>query len=829
MALGVLGELCVLLMSMKIYDDLWSTQDKLNAALVHWNDYNGKTGQLLLSSRSYDELLSEWLTSVEYLEDSLSLLGAPVPIDALDPSLRQSAGKLGWLWSRSLQKVRIIENALIEVDRMFGETLSSVGGLLFNLGKVSSTVPDAGFNPILIFRSNARDLLAMNEEFYLLLNTIASRYSAMLKNRISNTLVITAAVSIAIISITLLFGFYVSREITRANLFLENQIREKNAVQIQLERAKEEAEAADRAKTQFLANISHELRTPLNSIIGYAELNLMPRPGGESGDYSPLIIKESEKLLYLVNDLLDFSKLEFDKLKLERIPFSLPEMLRDSTDTLRLRAERKGLVLSIMIESDVPVRLVGDPYRLRQVIVNLLDNAVKFTESGMVALHVIRLENDTESLLLRFDIEDTGIGIPIELQGQIFDSFTQADGSMSRRYGGTGLGTSIAKRLVTLMGGDITLESEPDVGSRFSFTARFGIAPADTAALPSDSHDPGEPPRTEPAGPAPRAVSRAARSAQTLSAGRRARAAEPVGISGPAARSEKPAILLVEDYQPNADVAIRFLLQGGYSVDHAPDGTAAVEMTAAKRYALILMDIQMPGLDGYRTAEIIRSGSDWNRTVPILALTANAFASDREKTFAAGMNELVPKPVRREPLLAAVSAWIARGTSDTTGSRAGTSTGLQPGTASGEPDAAGTPAPGRAPDTDEPIRLDSFFAEIQDAAAARELLLGYLDEVRARLPILEHCLSVGDTSALHREAHSIKGGALNIMAPGLELTARELERCAKSDRHDELSFALAALRREFSRLVKYLEDRGFETGGAAGVATRTSDTGRSET
>lgn len=828
MALGVFGELCVLLMSMKIYDDLWNTQDKLNAVLVHWNDYNGKTGQLLLSSRSHDELLSEWLASVERLKDSLSMLGSPVAIEAFDPSLRQSSGKLGSLWSRSLQKVKIIENSLVEVDRALDQTLPSVGGLLFNLGKVSSTASEAGLSPILILRSNARDLLAMNEEFYLLLNTIASRFSSVLEKRISNALVITAVVSIAIIFITLQFGFYVSREITRTNLFLENQIREKNAVQIQLERAKEEAETADRSKTQFLANISHELRTPLNSIIGYAELNLMPSAGGESGDYSPLIIKESEKLLYLVNDLLDFSKLEFDKLKLERIPFSLPEMIRDSTDTLRLRAERKGLVLSIMIERDVPARITGDPYRLRQVVVNLIDNAVKFTEKGMVALHVMRLESDAESVRLRFDVEDTGIGIPPTLQSQIFESFTQADGSMSRRYGGTGLGTTIAKRLVTLMGGDITLESEPEVGSRFSFTARFGIAPPDSAVGPAGTRVSKEPIRSGHADPVPQPAPRAVRSAPPVPGGRNTRGQESAGRSGSSGRTTPPAILLVEDYQPNADVAIRFLLQGGYSVDHAPDGTAAIEMAAAKRYALILMDIQMPGLDGYRTSEIIRSGSDWNRTVPILALTANAFASDREKAVSAGMNDLVSKPVRRESLLAVASAWIARTRSGAAGTRP-EAPGRTPGeAASGEPSAAAGSGPDCAPAAGGPIRLEAFLTEIQDDAAAKELLRGFLDEVRSRLPSLERCLTEGDTAALHREAHSIKGGALNVMAPGLELAARELERLAKADQRDELSFALTAVRREFERLVRYLDDRGFESGGVSGVSERQQGDGRQE-
>ena len=763
MVIGVIGEACILFIYMNVHQQLLREQEKMDVALERWNVYNGKTAQLLLSSDVYSELLDDWNESIEGFESEL------LPLSASGSGKDGKSGafsSLVSLWNLSRFRIRSIERILEDLPEPLREFSPQYGGLLFALGKIGALSGEAGMNQVFILRTNVRELLSLNDEYYLILSGMVRQVRGSIERRLRSALIAMAGLSTLIILTSLILGTRFSRALARINTDLKEQIRNKVMIQEQLERSKEAAEEADRAKTQFLANISHELRTPLNSIIGYAELNLLPPEKKNGKEYSSFIIRESEKLLYLVNDLLDFAKLEFHKLKLETIDFSIHEMINDTVDMLRLKAERKGLEFSVNVDGEVPEYLSGDPYRLRQVLVNLLDNAIKFTQAGFVALRVVVKERQEKSCILRFDVEDTGIGIPVDIQRRIFESFMQADGSMSRRFGGSGLGTTIARHLVGLMSGAIDLESTPGVGSRFFFTAKFGLSAGkmkkDDTAVPSRSLIPDEavPPESS----------------------------DSDECSG-------AHLLLVDDYPPNVEVALQFLKTAGYRVDLAQDGKKAVAMAMENRYDLILMDIQMPELDGYETTRIIRRDSELNRDVPILALTANAFASDSEKAVSAGMNGLIAKPIRHEALLSAVSSSIAEAQPpETVKSINETAKSVKKKVHPAD----------RSPERGVPLDYRAFVDEIQDEGSARVLIDGYLEAVAAQLPRLRGLLESGDFKTLHREAHSMKGGAMNIMAADFEQAARSLEQAAKERTAGACEGGIGIVEKEYLRLSEYV-------------------------
>jgi len=396
--------------------------------------------------------------------------------------------------------------------------------------------------------------------------------------------------------------------LTSGTVWVVEDISRRKAVELELQNAKKAAESANIAKSEFLANMSHEIRTPMNGIIGLSNILLQDNLIDQHREHLSLIHRSAIRLMTIINDILDFSKLEAGRFEMERNPFSLKSILKEVIQPMEPTAYRKNVRLHFNIEAGVPDTLVGDQTKLMQVLTNLVDNSLKFTKEGEIVIHVCK-RHVAEAIhpALLFEVSDTGIGINEEYQKHVFESFTQADSSHSRRFGGTGLGLSISKGLVELMGGDIWFESQPRQGTRFYFT--LPLDPPKKSDLSPTQTDYGSGPLEE----------------IPLGHGKR--------------------ILVAEDEYINKILIRTLLKQAGYHVTVVSNGREAVEAWRGGFFECILMDIQMPDMDGYEAVDRIRQAERGEAHIPIIAMTAHALRSDRQKCLDAGMDDYVAKPI----------------------------------------------------------------------------------------------------------------------------------------------------------------------------------------
>ncbi|MFZ5572553.1 MAG: response regulator [Thermodesulfobacteriota bacterium] len=711
--------------------------------------------------------------------------------------------------------------------------------------------------------------------------------------------------------LALMFGTYVfgvRRKTALIEALIHERTAELNTAKEAAEEARKIAEKANRSKSDFLANMSHEVRTPLNGIIGMAEAAESLAAEPKLRQMIAVILSAAGSLLKILNDILDFSKIESNKVELENIPFDLRVMMDDVGRTMGDQARRKGLIFETELAADVPVRLMGDPGRLRQVMINLISNAVKFTHTGGVWVRVELLSEQANWFQLRFSVTDSGIGIPKHQQEDIFERFTQADESTTRKYGGTGLGTAICRQIVRLMGGDIQVESEEGKGSVFGFTISLSGAPVETVApkpvsakiesfrilvvggrdaggegpaeqLQSLGHHPVCAADTQAAlavlnNPAEGAIDlivteyqlgdhggfelaahiRSSREWNGIpimmltSAGKigDGKACKETGIqcyltrpfrldemdravrmlmdkrhsSGDCldmelitrftiAEATRPTvrILLAEDYPANQQVARMHLESAGFQVDVVENGQLAVEFWQRMPYDLILMDVQMPVLDGFGATRAIREleadagrkttphpdPETGKKAIPIIAMTAHAMIGYDRKCLENGMDDYIPKPFRRAELLAMVNKWLRSGC-------AGQQTGASP---SGDGSEKSSEAVATAP-------LD-FARALEEFMGKRELLLqtlrGFLVTAGEQVEVIRRALHAGSAETIRQEAHKIKGGSANLCAEILSVMARDLEKAAGANELEIVPEIITRMENELKRIEEYLNKR----------------------
>ncbi len=557
----------------------------------------------------------------------------------------------------------------------------------------------------------------------------------------------------------------------RQEILLRNRYEEK------LKSSRAEAVTLSKAKDEFLANISHEIRTPLNAIIGYSEKVLLEHPDESFSKNVKTILSESDHLLLLLNDLLDNAKIEANKLDLEYIPFDLHKCLQETTESHKESATKKNLSLTLEISNDTPKFVIFDPLRFKQVLVNLLSNAIKFTEKGSITVktEVTNIESDHTDVY--FSVIDTGIGIPKDKQKSIFDEFSQADGSTTRKYGGTGLGTTISKKLVTLMGGEMCLESELGKGSTFWFTLSLNTNISENDLIKITRENSSTP--------------------------------------GDNANKFTGTILVAEDYEVNQDLIRSQLEYLGLNVLIANNGKIAVENCKRIFFDLILMDLQMPEMGGIEAARRIRIDYPHYEKIPIIALTANADKDIRNVCKAVGMNGILSKPTHIEELAASLLKWLPKSChisplsiSDKAKEKSMNNTFTSENNLYKLSSNNSNNKMNKKAEIENPVDFDEAYKLFGNNKMIFNMALtNFIKSAETNIiPEIEEANRNKDSEALRRLAHKLKGGAASITAKKLSKVAGTLEYNSIKTYFEKTSNLIYEMKIEFGNIKDYVQE-----------------------